>query len=291
MKRVEYSYAVLSYAHDPASGEALNVGVVVTAPEAAFVDFRWEERTKRLSDAFRDFSGQTYRDAFRDFRRAIGPRSYPFGQHRLFQEELDAAALVRSIWADGGLSYRIGVKGAGLTRDPEATLEQLFERYVLDQQPGPRAEPTTSDDQVWKSFSADYPLLQRIQTASEPLRIDVPGAPLEFQHAVRNGKWHLLQPLSFDLVKSESIRDKAARWAGYGQMISRRRDIEQIVFLLGAPRRAENMQAFREAKEFLKAIELRSQLFDDTEQEASRDGIERLVRESKLPLKTGESES
>lgn len=284
MNQVEYSFAVLSYTHDPASGESLNVGVVLTAPDFPYANALWEERTKRLSDAFRDFSAQTFNEAKRDFLHALGAHRFPYRQHRLFSEATDAGTLVRSIWPDGGLSYRVGRSGTGATTDPEATLRYLFERYVLDQQPIKRAEQGVSDEQVWKSFQARSPLLRRIKLADEPFVVPVPGAPLEFDYAAKNGKWHLLQPLSFDLARSESIRDKAAKWAGFGHMISQHKEVAQLVFLLGAPQNPLNLQAYKEAKGFLGSVKLVSEILDDLDADDVDSRVASIVQNSGLHL-------
>jgi len=37
---------------------------------------------------------------------------------------------------------------------------------------------------------------------------------IEFQHAWKNHEWHCIEPVSFDLLEADSIKDKAHRWLG-----------------------------------------------------------------------------
>ena len=55
-----YSYTVLRYVHDVVSGEALNVGVVMHAPKAEFLEVRTRKTIGRLKQAFPDLDRRAF---------------------------------------------------------------------------------------------------------------------------------------------------------------------------------------------------------------------------------------
>ncbi len=69
--RIPYTYCVLRYVHDPAAGEALNVGVLAYAPSEHWVARQIEQRYARLSATFRGFNGHQYRAASRRTLSAV----------------------------------------------------------------------------------------------------------------------------------------------------------------------------------------------------------------------------
>jgi hypothetical protein len=71
MKAIAYTYSILRYVHDPAVGEALNIGVVLYAPSVRFLAVRLEYRYQRLSQTFAGFDGDQYRTALRQLESAI----------------------------------------------------------------------------------------------------------------------------------------------------------------------------------------------------------------------------
>ena len=67
MNGISYTYSVVRYLHDPATGETLNVGVVLWAPSVRCLAARFEHRYERLSNTFVDFKGEHYKRALRQF--------------------------------------------------------------------------------------------------------------------------------------------------------------------------------------------------------------------------------
>ena len=72
MNTIPYSYCVIRYLHDPATGEMLNIGVILCAPSSKFVVARVGYRYERLSEAFANFDGDHYRRTLRQFSVVLG---------------------------------------------------------------------------------------------------------------------------------------------------------------------------------------------------------------------------
>jgi hypothetical protein len=77
---------------------------------------------------------------------------------------------------------------------------------------------------------------------------------IEFQHSWKNGKWHCLEPVSFDLAAPDSIRDKAHRWLGQLASVQGATDPFKVYLLVGAPQQENLQPAFQSAMSILRKI-------------------------------------
>ena len=59
--KIPYTFTILRYVHDVLSGEFINVGVVLYAPQARFLDAKFTTRYVRLSKMFNDVNGEHFR--------------------------------------------------------------------------------------------------------------------------------------------------------------------------------------------------------------------------------------
>jgi hypothetical protein len=134
-KAIAYTYSILRYVHDPAVGEALNIGVVLYAPSVRFLAVRLEYRYQRLSQTFAGFDGDQYRTALRQLESAIEWVKDTWSGRSAQDLPADFQGLIPYLCPDQGLSFQFGPVLAGLTDDPDATLASVFDRMVSSQIP------------------------------------------------------------------------------------------------------------------------------------------------------------
>lgn len=264
MSRIAYTYSVVRYTHDAAAGETLNIGVLIYAPDVSYLGFRLEPRFKRLSDAFAEFDGEQYRRTLRRFEQALDQlwNNLAGGLPGLFDLPPDIGLLAARVWPDQELSFRIGPTLAGITDDPEATLEALFRRMVIDQYERPITDNRTDED-VWRRYYSPLP-----SEARKVLRekvITTEDYDLKFPHAFKNGRWHLLQPVALDYAQAPEIQKKASLWLGRATLLGDDFDIAKLYLLLGAPREENQMKAYTRAKNILHKMALPHQIVEENE--------------------------
>ena len=270
--KTPYTYTVLRYVHDIASGEFLNVGVALLAPELRYVSALCRPTFQRLKHVFPTLDGESFRAAMRHVNH----------QFERFQQELSDELALRQ--ATGGvMSYAHAVLGAddsslqwspmgsGLTADPARTLEQLYERFVMAYEKH-AAAPRRQDDDVWRHFSHE---LQQRQVLKHlvPKTIAVRDDQLEFKHAWKNGVWHCLAPVSFDLASPESIRDKAHRWLGQLTSVAQASEPFKMYFLVGRPAQADLMPAFESALSILGKSPVAREVYGEADVHALSDRL------------------
>ena len=246
MSRAPYTFVVLRYRHDPVAGELMNVGVVMHAPRNGFLGASFRKGHGRLSQAFPDLNGVALRRDLANIERAFTKLSKREGGDLLF-ERFDAATMAARLLGKDDSAFVWSEMGSGVTEDPEATLNQLFERFVTRYDE--RMIDRRSDAEIWKPFR-DRLAERRIEDIFQRKVIRSPLDEVVFEHAWKNGAWHCFQPLSFDLAGAVGIQDKAARWAGHMYGLQGAENF-RAYFIVGAPSDPELRSAYDRALAFI----------------------------------------
>lgn len=250
--RTSYTYSILRYVHDVTTGEFVNVGVALYAPGRRFVDARCRTSYARLRSMFPTLDG----DAFRAVMRAVQERFNALCDE-VNGDLLHISAKTVMEFAHGVLpaddsSLQWSPMGSGLTSDPATTLEQLYQRQVehFDEKLSVKRR---DDDDVWHRFSRELQQRQLLKHFA-PKTIAVKDDAIEFKKAWKNGIWHCLAPVSFDLTSPERIRHKAHMWLGQLTSLRSSADCEsfRVYFLVGQPAEQELSEAFDSALSILK---------------------------------------
>jgi hypothetical protein len=106
------------------------------------------------------------------------------------------------------------------------------------------------DNDVWKHFSRELERRQVLQHFTKKT-IAVADDHVEFEHAWKNGVWHCLAPVSFDLASADSIREKAHKWLGQVTSVSTSAEPFKLYYLVEEPPAAELRPAFESALRIL----------------------------------------
>ncbi|MCA3069437.1 MAG: DUF3037 domain-containing protein [Rhodocyclaceae bacterium] len=273
--KTAYTYTVLRYVHDIGTGEFLNVGVALLVPECHYVNARCRTTYKRLKDVFPSLDGDSFRSSMRHVTH----------EFEWFQAELNAETSVQAtetgvmrfahavLGADDS-SLQWSPMGAGLTADPGATLEQLYDRFVTAHEP--RAQvPRRQDEDVWKRFSLE---LEKRQVLPHFVKktIAVDDDQVEFKHAWKNGAWHCLAPVSFDLASADSIRDKAHKWLGQLTSVAKAKEKFKLYFLVAEPSQKDLRPAYESALSILAKSSVDQEVVPET---GASELSERLAKE------------
>jgi hypothetical protein len=182
----------------------------------------------------------------------------------------DVLELARDAFPQDDSSLQWSPIGSGKTAEPAKTLEDLFQRLVMRYDE--RRETSRDDQDVWGAFSKslqDRHILERLSEKRIVGAVD----EVRFAHAWKNGVWHCLEPLSFDLVEPESIKNKARRFVGQMQLVSDATEAFKVYLLLGEPSHAEAVRAFEAARKMLDRLPIEHLIFT----EAQADELSALV--------------
>jgi Protein of unknown function (DUF3037) len=258
-----YTYTVLRYVHDVNTGEFVNVGVVVHAPDARFVGAKLRHTHGRLSAMFPDLDRDAFRSSMRVIERALKSVAVDYAKGDLFRFESDAAGIARSVLPADDSALQWSPVGSGLASNFEQLLDRLFERLVAGFDDKPERNKR-SDDDVWRPVRDKLDVAKIGVTLSETvIRGEVDE--LQFKHAWKNGVWHCYEAVSFDLADADGIKNKARRWMGHLASV---RDVAgqfKPYFIVGAPHDQALMPAFEDALAILRKSPVPTEVFNESE--------------------------
>lgn len=265
-----YTYVLLRYRHDPLAGEVANVGVVVHCASAGFLGVKTRRTIGRLSKMFPNIEKSDLMSGLQAVERGIArvrDRDLP----GLLAPSRDAAQFAKVVLPDDDSSLIWGAMGSGITRDAAATLDKLYARFV-----GLYDETLRSgrdDASVWQPVRERL-IARNLAERLVPKTIISPIDKVDFEHAWKNGAWHCYQPLSFDLVSGDSIREKAARWSGHMTGLSKAPEAVRPHFIVGAPSDPALESDYLRAIDLLRASALAPEVFDESQVDTLIDRIE-----------------
>jgi len=161
--------------------------------------------------------------------------------------------------------------GSGQANDLDKEVDYLFERMVAEHE---QRSETRGEDDVWKSFSRALQkrnLLAQLQYKKIVGKAD----SLESEHAWKNGIWHCLERVSFDLADGERIRTKALRWVGQMTALQDAEDRFKLYLLIGEPSRNSVFEHYVRARRILETMPGNTAIYTEAQAEQLSEHVER----------------
>jgi len=275
--KTPYSYVVLRYMHDVFTREFVNVGVLLYAPRAGFLGFEKLPALERVKGMFPG----VHSDSLRDLLGFLASRTAGIQvqtSQLLERDTLSAENIARTLLPPDDSALQWSEAGGGATDDPQQSLRELFERLV--ERHLKAYAPTRKEDvDVWKPFEREFrqrDVLQRFQEKT----LAVGKLKHRFENAWQpsGGFLRLFQPLSFDLLDSSKIVEKAIHWNGLLRQL-RKADADFYTYLLvGAPSGKERQDAFEQACETLAEGGDQKQLIREGDASSFAAGMEKEIK-------------
>ena len=252
--RSTYSYAVLRYVHDIATGEFINVGVVLLSSQAAYVGAKFKTTYGRVKKTFPSLDADAFRARMRRLQAIFDDIAQGDIEAQSAVGSSKRAAsveeLVHSVLRQDDSSLQWSPAGGGLSKDLDSTLSTLYERFV-GKYDADTISSARKDDDVWRPFRAALEKRNVLGYLEEKV-ISVADDSIKFDYAWKNGVWNCFEPLSFDLASEISIKEKAHRWLGQVASIKDAEDAFNVVFLVGKPTDVDLGDAYQQALSILR---------------------------------------
>lgn len=274
--KTSYSFSILRYTHDIVSGEFLNVGVVLYAPKSRFLSAMCSPRYGRLSKMFSNINGDHFRQVSRYIQAKLEEEGekllteLPF--YQLPHSVIDFTARVLPM-DDSSLQF--SPEGYGVTENPPQALEQIYDRYV-EKYYEKTERPSRSDGEVWKIYKK--PLEERRILANlKPHLICGKNYEHEFEYCWKNDRWHIHEPVSFDLQEAVSITDKANTWLGRATSLMDGCEPFRLNILLGAPQDERLKSAFTKAQNIMHGMSCPHDFVQEDEAEEFAENLKKEI--------------
>ncbi|QOD84837.1 DUF3037 domain-containing protein [Chromobacterium haemolyticum] len=263
-KRTQYSYSVLRYVHDIKTGEFVNVGVVVYAPEDRFIKALFRSSFSRVTGLFPSVYASNLRKLVSQVKYRFDEISDQTGCGLAFSQQEKLEEILRQVVIDDDSSLKWSDISYGISSNIESMPFNLFNSLVVKYDTKTHHQGK-SDDDIWRCIKRDLKS-RKIEDYFREKTVKSHGDDdgLLFKHAWKNGKWHFLEPISFDLSAKESIRDKAYKHFGQYVSVADAKEKFKIYLLVGKPSNDQLNEAFDSAVSLLKKLPIENEvIFDD----------------------------
>ncbi|MCW5297737.1 DUF3037 domain-containing protein [Herbaspirillum lusitanum] len=279
--RKTYFFSVLRYVHDVATGEFINVGFALHCPEDKFLKVACRRTARRVSETFPDLDTEAFKSMLRNVADRFRDLSDICGKSHLELSEVTQLMslddMLRSINPpdDSALVWTPSQPGRAI--DPEAKFSELFARYVTKYDVD-NSSLQKSDADVWRNFHKGLEQ-RRIDQYFVEKTIGVEDDSVKFKSAWKNGIWHCVEPISFDLKSSETIKKKAHRILGQITSIQSSSEKFKIYLVLSQPSKLELRDAFENAQDILKKMPIESEFYLESQADQLLDSFESRISE------------
>ena len=279
-----YTYTVLRYVHDITTGEFVNVGVALYAPEQRYIGALCRPTYGRLNKVFPGINAEYFKSLMRHIQFQFEKLGEEVATELPLKTARSVLELAHGILPHDDSALQWSPAGAGRTDDPALTLERLFDRMVMRYEDKPSKEGR-SEDEVWRHFKRNLETRHLLRYFA-PKKVSVSDDEYEFQHAWKNGAWHCLEPLSFDLTTPGGIKDKAHRWLGTMTSIAQAPEELHLYMLIGQPQGDKLSAAFDNALSILRKVPVKSTIYLEQDADALANKIAKEVEEHSTSAKS-----
>lgn len=261
-----YEFSILRYVHDTLTGEFINVGVVIFSKDENWVAAQCRNTYARLSAVFPNLNSGHFRKMMKFVQSEFALANESLNTQLQFTETNSLQTILHKVLPKDDSSLQWAPVSGGLTLDLKDELAQLYERYVSHYDTKATRERRTETD-IWKDFKKTLEAFN-LPEDFQPKRISVKDDEIEFQHSWKNGIWHCIEPISFDLIDGDYFKDKAHKWLGQLSSIQNSTDEFKVYLLVSPPTESDLQPAFKKALSILSKIPVANEIY--LEQEAPK---------------------
>jgi hypothetical protein len=260
--RQSYSYSILRYIHDTSTGEFVNVGLVMFSPEGGFLQFKCRSTVGRVSSMFPTLKTSAFKallaSVIKRFDLMAAENTSELG---MWEKKTTLGDILLSTLPKDDSSLVWSHISSGATAELKTSFDKIFSRQIskFDQK---IPKHRRSDDDVWRTFRKDLEK-RNLLGFFEAKSITGKDDEINFPFAWKNGIWHCIEPISFDLTAPDSIRDKAHKWLGQITSVTDSTDKFKVYLVLAKPKQENLSAAFEKAKSILEKSPVASEIYEE----------------------------
>lgn len=265
-----YNYIFLRYRHDVLSGEFFNIGLAYYSKQDGFFKFKINPNLERLKKAFGVIDLSFVKNKIKSVEKAF--LALDRSGDLLKEETIEK--LANQVLAPEDGSFIWSKPLYGVAPDHENMFDDLFSRFIAQYNGNEKSKLARRDDSaIWKPFR-DKLVERKLASIFQNKTITSANNRVEFEHAWKNGKWHCIRPLSFDLADSEHMQDKAAKWVGQLYGLKDTKENFKAYFLVGAPTDDKLNNSYQQALNFLRTAPSKPEIVEEGDVDEFIDRIE-----------------
>lgn len=266
-----YTFSVLQYHHDAWIGEALNVGVLLSAPERGFLRMKARTASPRLTQAYPELRADGFRLLVRALESRVASIEKQIAQGSFFENKLTSDNVARKLLPDDDSALRWLKPGAGITSSPAEELDRLFARYVSRWDTS-ASRNARSDEDVYAAFHQKLRAAPVMLTLEEKTIKTARFGEVRFKHTYQNGRLHVVQPISLDMANADTLFGKASKLVGTLTRLRENPEVSPYI-VAGAPRNRELISDYQGALALLREANVAEKIVDENDSQVVADAL------------------
>lgn len=210
---IKIQYQILRYMPDRVAGEFVNLGIVAFDPLSKTLNGRFIGRIGKISAFFPQVNSRYLIKSVSHIQDYLEKVSGQLLSELSFETKNSLSEITQSVLPNDDTSLIFTDVKYTLDISVQATVADFFNRFVKGHEIEEDDE-IRRDAEVWnkvyKKHFDDYGISRYLKAHKVKTKDDL----LEFDRAWKNGIWNCFETVSFNLNKSDSIKNKVYKWMG-----------------------------------------------------------------------------
>jgi len=232
----QYTYQILRYIPDQVTGEFVNVGLVLFCAQTNYLKSQMIEKSARVKAVFPELNSRILMGRLAAFTKAIQNISSDEKTLNLIKS---IEEVTKTILAPDDSALQFGPVETGIDINIQNAFNYLYDRLIIKYE---SQEPTRylTDSDIWRNEYKSYFKQLEAKKLIVNRKVKTKGnIEINFDYAIKNGKWNYLEPVTFDLSNKSNITDKVFRWMGKLEELSQSDESFNLYLLSKLPDDAE----------------------------------------------------
>lgn len=208
----KYTYQILRYMPDRVSGEFVNIGLVFFNQEEKYLKAKTIHKIGRAKHLFPSVNSRALTRKLRIISNTINELSTKSQNKHVPGSYESIKSITRSILPEDDSAIVFSPVFSGIDLVLENAFEDLYYRLIL--QHTQENEKHLTDKDVWSKYYKSYFDKYDYKDKLKKRAVETEGDSLQFDYAVKNGKWNYLEPVTFDLSRATNVKEKVYKWMG-----------------------------------------------------------------------------
>lgn len=210
---IKIQYQILRYTPDRVAGEFVNLGIIAFDPVSKALRGRFITRIGKISAFFPQINSRYLIKSIGLIQEYLDKVSEQLKSELSFDSKSNLTEITQSILPNDDTSLTFTEVKHTLDINVQATVTDFFSRFVkihdIEEDDEVRRD-TEVWNKIYKKHFDECGISQHFQTHKVKTKDDI----LEFNRAWKNGVWNCFEPVSFNLNRSDAIKNKVYKWMG-----------------------------------------------------------------------------
>lgn len=243
MKTIHYQ--ILRYLPDRVSGEFANLGIVAYDPQSKILKSKFINKIGNISSFFPNVNSRFLIKSINTIQHDLELISERFISEFSFDKFESIDQVTRKVLATDDSALIFSEIKKTLDVDIESTVRDLFARFVnvssLEED-----DEVRRDKEVWAKVYKKHFDEYGISSHLRHHNIKTQNDELEFDKAWKNGAWNCFETVSFNLTRTDAIKNKVYKWVGKLDELNTSEEAKHIYLLSVLPHEHPELKTFIE---------------------------------------------